>query len=570
MSIGRQGPILSSTMPSLLALPVELHQIILDFVQPSDIPSLYSSCKRFQILVGDRLEEHKHLTDLHRTRHNGRNLALGADYSSGHIEEPTESWPFLRRLILDIEENPRFAWYIQDPLWEHIQDLRDERENAAGQSLVHRLIDSSQYISAEEREDWTNAAEQAEAGILLALLLSQLPRLRMVNIHSKPDDPTLTYVARIVNRVAANSHQGYLEEPPLSGLETVHVWHAPWSQTWEEKYMGKTLRLLIALTTLPNLKFLYLRNYSSHSLIEETRNYSDWISKLDRLDSSCPLFLGPSRLKSLEIITGCISASVLSVILKNCATLEHFKYRIEDTGEVFGWDSTQQDPLPDFHVSSICATLLSHTRLSLKSLHMEIDGFSHISFPFQPQDLHRFTTLQHLVLDSDLFGGKPENWPLLTNILPVSIKEICILAAQFSRDANNPMLQTMLQNFRPQPFPHLHTFAIWRTSPKTDDPTSTSHMIPMYKSTLTNAGIPKSKILEYHVDSDVFLDRCKARTYPQDTYYDGRFSWEFHELPAGDTAGHFIMGVHSSEGTAISPLQHWKTVFDGVRVRKSW
>lgn len=557
------------TMRSLISLPVELQRIILTFVEPGDIPSLYSSCKQFQILVGDRLEEHKHLTDLHRNRHNGRRLAIMADDSSGRIEEPTESWPCLRRLILDIEENPRFAWYIREPLWERIEDLRDKRDNDTGQSLVHRLIDSSRYISAGERKDWMQAAERAEMGILLALLLSQLPRLRTVNIQSQPDDPTLTYVTRMINRVAANSHQGYLEEP-LSGLEVVHVRHAPWTQTWEETYMGKTVRLLIALATLPNLKYLYLHNYSSHSLIGETRNYSDWIGKLDKLDPYCPLFLGPSTLKSLEIITGCISASVLSVILKNCAALEHFKYRIEDTGEVFGSSSAKEDPLPDFHISSICATLLSYTHLSLKSLHMEIDGLNRIRFPFQPRDLQRFTFLQSVALDSELFGEKPDNWPLPADILPASIKEICILAAQFSSDADNPMIQTTLQNFRPQPFPHLHTLAIWSISQVTDDPTSTSHMIPVFRSILTDAGIPESKILEYHVDSNVFVDRCIRPTYTQPTYHDGRFSWEIYGLPGGDTAGHFIMGVHHSEGSTAGPFQPREKVFDGVRVRKSW
>src|SRR5699024_1682347 len=115
-------------------------------VEPGDIPSLYSSCKQFQVLVVDRLEEHKQLTDLHRERHNGRSMALGADYSSGRPNQPTESWPCLRRLLLDIEENPRFAWYIQDPLWEQLRDFRDAREGATGESLVQKQIRSSPYI----------------------------------------------------------------------------------------------------------------------------------------------------------------------------------------------------------------------------------------------------------------------------------------------------------------------------------------------------------------------------------------------------------------------------------------
>jgi hypothetical protein len=558
------------TMRSLLLLlPLELHLIISDFVEPGDVLSLSSSCKHFQWLMQDRLHEHKYFTKRYR-RDKRYETGIGLDglVSESLYNRGKKKWPFICRLILDIQENPRSAWYIREPLWDYPEHLNFKLTSAA--FVVYKQILASRFINAGEKEDWMEATEHANDGIILAILLSQLSHLHSLTLENKPDDPAAKYITRIVSRAAESSHHGSLGQP-LSALETVRVRQSPWSGNWDEEYMRHTLRLLIALTTLPNLKNLSLIDYSGHSLIDdESENCSDWISELNRADSYCPLFHGPSQLRSLEIDTGCISASVLSVILKNCAVLEDFTYRIEDQGEVFGCKSTQEAPLPDYLVSTICATLLAHARLSLKSLCLEIEGWEPFGLPTPSWNLHQFATLERLTLDSDLFAGEPDSWPLFADILPVSLKRICILAREPSAHPDNPMIQKMLQNFRPQSFRHLHAFTVWRNCRDTTQSTSTSRIIPTYKSTLSNAGIPQSEIHDYSVDYTIFLERRRVAAYPRIPDLSGGFSWEIHEPPAVDTDNHLIMGVYHSEKTGLDPSHRGERCFDGVRVQRTW
>ncbi|KAK2765590.1 hypothetical protein FQN54_008444 [Arachnomyces sp. PD_36] len=558
-------------MRSFLSFPVELHHIILDFVEPGDIPSLYLSCKHFQNLANDRLKEHKFLTELLQKRRGTGQLLTPRDPLNG----PKNDVPAMRLLLLDIQEDPRFAWYIQEPLWSRPQDPEDLLKDTSDRSVVHKSIRTSRFISDGEREGWYLSAEDIESGVVLALLLSQLPRLRNLCLELKPYDSTLIYVARIVSRVAARSYQGFLDQP-LSVLETVDVKLAVWNLTWDMDYMGKVLRLLVALTTLPNLKYLSLHDYSTPSFIHsKSENYSDWMRDLNSIDSCCPLSHTPSQLRSLEFNDSCISASSLSVILRNCATLEHFKYRIEDMGEVFGWKpsrQTAQAPSPDYIISAICETLLAHAGSSLKSLHLDVGGWNPISFSSPRWNFDQFTTLERLTIDSDIFSEQPDSWPLFADILPVSLEAIYIIAKDYPEDVDPPMIPTMLQNFRPQSFPHLHTFTIWRYFQDPNGRCSASHIIPNIKSMLSDAGVPQSEVHEYNIEYKVFPDHRIKHAPPRYAYDDCKIGWEPYGFSSDDTAGHLVMGLYHSEGRDLPALNRGQEnhYFSGVRVMKSW
>ena len=555
----------------LLSLPVELQRLIVDFVEPGDILCLYSCCKQFQVLSGARLEDHRRLSRIRRGWIYGDGPTVNLNASNIFGSSFLHNWIIISQVFLDIKENPWFAWYIQDLTWYH-GDRAKTVEMPKDLDLVHDLIDNFPSLNDAERGHMMRAVDEAKGGVLFALLLAQLPWLRRLTIEDSDEDPICPYTALVISRLAQRSHYGYLGQP-LSTLETISI---EWTRETQDGTLDpkQILRLLVALAALPNLKHLRLHKYFSDAAIDqETGDSLDWKSDLDNLDPPFPLFYGPSHLRSLEVVRGRLSASVLSRVLNNCVTLENFKYQIKDDGEVFGWSEVDETPHPDFSLSSILTALQNFASSSLRYLHLYIITWLRIDSPPMDWNLHKFTSLERLTLDIGLFDPRDGQSLTLEDVLPTSLRELCFLSGLFPPDSSSFKAYNIIRNFHPQLFPHLHTIAIWDDnqaliSPYQDiGPIVSSHIIPIYKSTLIDRGIPPSDIREYRIDADFFLDRRGLRGYPRPSSHDGQIDWEIHALPTEDTAGHLIVGMYHSEENEV---QKGENYFDGLRVRKTW
>jgi hypothetical protein len=586
-------------MPFLLSLPAEIVQIILDFIEPGDIPSLSSSCKSFQALARDRLAEHKRFS---KVAYKGRiDLpSANTDIDNNGLCAFASGTPML---LLIIAGNPRIAWYIEclrvPSLYSELMGILKIPDLTAELNVVRQVIHSSPFIREGERDDWMQAIREGKDGALLALLLAQLPRLKCLTLADDAADPIIPYVTCLISRAAARSRRGYLSQP-LSALQHASIKYIshldednepeldsngeemPPPILHPEDHPEQLFRLLKALTTLPDFRHLSLQDYEGSSIDQDQYNPEDWEADLDMVHRTDPLASRSSQPKSITIDRGRISASELSVILKDCAALEDFRYLVNHTPEVFGSAVLHQEPSPDFAMSSIYAVLLAHARSSLKSLHVEIahyggrcsreDSCSAADAPPTINwNLHQFASLERIVLDIDLFSPESGGWLSFAETLPVPIKEICILAKHSPPGADRADVQAMLRHFRPQSFPNLQSLTLWHRNHNDYYWTGQygfDHIIPIFRSALLDAGVSSDEVHDYHLPDEFFAARMGALCHDgYEMRVFGVKDVDIYALPPKDTAGHLIMGVYHATGTKH---KEWRNLFDGVRVRKTW
>lgn len=602
-----------------LSLPVELQQKIVDSVDPQDIIAFTSTCKQARAISSQRLSEHKFLTNLVKE--------IPLSLAPANVRLPVTEESFFRSagspgLLLSIAEYPRLALFLDDLNFEE-HPCSGARTIAPEDAwrLIEQLINASSILKDEnEAHDWLDAVTNGQGGAALGLLLGRLTRLNKIQLDIRFKNPVIPYVARAISRLAARSQSGFLDQglsqltdailefvydsgsdiPPDYDVSDDEEQPEPEPVVIPEDYFQQTIRLLAALTRLPSLRHLSLMDYMSRPETTDRDEITDWD---DANDPDYPLPTGSSHLQSLTVDRGNISAQTVSRIIEHCTNFSSFRYMIFHTVEVFGryWNNFPEvDPIPDMTLESVCAALIKHATSSLRRLHLEMSdyggmcgcrhdpclkpygGYMCIN-PSAPQTTnwqwHEFTNLERLTLDIDLFSNSAGGWLPFTETLPVSIKEVTILAHRCPPGANKLDFENMLRGFKPQAFPNLCSINAWHRNIKDFNEIGRNgpdHILQIYSHMLWEADIPTDTIRQYELDDDYFqqkrneqIDRERASSTNMAMF--GLKEDELYALPAKDLEGTVMFGVYYSVGmTLLTSGKLYDNLYIGLAVEKTW
>ncbi|KAF7117680.1 hypothetical protein CNMCM5793_006803 [Aspergillus hiratsukae] len=597
----------------LLLLPLELQLKVVDFISPRDLPSFSLTSKYLQELCGDHLREHKKYRKLQSeglcflTPSNVRRCGTNEAFSEG-----------APRLLLEIAQSPRLAAYVEElaPLSaSRLQDLCLTWDSSL--EWIERLVRASRIVEDEEVGDWMHAVATGTGGAAVGLALGQLTELKMMELEVNAFDTILPYVPRAVSRLATRSHRG-LQDQPLSGLTDVRVNFFSWdSDEQEDDYdssgsetskdrrrrrlrailrddrFQQSIRLLTALARLPALKNLSLSSYYSQEVWQDDASAQssityDWD---DAMEPAYPLPLPKSGLESVVVDRGNISGRALSRIIDGCSSLKQFQYMVSNTPEVFGLrlrNSQTRNPLPDMTIEAVCLALLTHTKFSLRQLHVErmeygsICGCRHepclnlyhpcmsinpTAPPTTNWKWNEFTQLERLTLDIDLFNNLEGNgWLPFAQTLPASIQDVVILAPRCPPGADTLDFQNMFHDFNPRSFPDLRSISAWHHNYKNSyklGHNGAEHILVVYRLALERAGIQSEGITEYSLSSDYFAKRKRPYSHRSQGIRMNEFGmddYDLYALPETDLKDRVVFGVYHIDGGG--------DVYTGITIEK--
>lgn len=601
----------------LLSLPVELQQKIVDCIEPQDIIAFSSTCKQAHTISLKRLEEHKLLTFFVQEQP----LSL----SPANVRLPVTEASFLRSagspgLLVGIAETPRLALFLKELTFE--QHPWTDVWTAAPESawkLIEQLVNASSILRGEnEAHDWLDAVISGRGGAAMGLVLSRLTRLKKIQFDIGFKDPVTPYVARAISRLATRSQSGFLDQglsqltdarlefiddsgsdfrPDFDVSDDEEQQEQAEPVVVPEDHFQQLIRLLAALARLPNLRHLSLMDYVSQPETVDRDAIIDWD---DANDPDYPLPTAPSQLRSLTLDRCVVSSRALCRMIQHCTNFSSFRYMVFHTVEVFGryWKNTPEvEPIPDMTLESVCAALLKHAKSSLRRLHLELSDYGAMCGcrhepclkpygmymtinPCAPQTTNwrwnEFTNLERLTLDLDLFSNSSGGWLPFIETLPVSIKEVAILAHRCPPGANKLDFENMFRGFKPQAFPHLRSINAWHRNMKDFfeiGHNGPDHILRVYSLALWEADVPTDTITQYKLGDAYFkqkrkqqLDRERASGSNKMEMF-GIKEDDLYALPEKDLEGTVMFGVYYSVGLSIA---NWENLYHGLAVKKTW
>jgi hypothetical protein len=444
-----------------------------------------------------------------------------------------------------------------------------------------------------------------------------LTQLKKIQVDIGFKDTVTPYVARAISRLAARSHGGFLDQG-LSQLTDARLefiddsgsdlrpdyeasddeeQQQPEPVVIAEDHFQQLIRLLAALARLPNLRHLSLMDYASRPETADRNAIIDWD---DANDPDYPIPTAPSQLRTLTVDRGNISAQAVSRIIEHCTNFESFRYTVFHTMDVFGryWKNIPEvDPLPDMTLESVCAALLKHAKSSLRRLHIEMSDYGgmcgcrhdpclkpygqYMSInPCAPQTTNwrwnEFTNLERLTLDIDLLSNAAGGWLPFAKTLPLSIKEVAILAHRCPPGTNKLDFENMFRGFKPQAFPNLRSINAWHRNMKDFTEighNGPDHILQIYSLALWEADIPTDTIRQYELGDEYFKQKRKEQfdreriSGLRKMEMFGIKDDELYALPENDMEGTVMFGVYYSMG--LNSLS-WENLYIGLAVRKTW
>ncbi|KAF4185821.1 hypothetical protein CNMCM7927_006246 [Aspergillus lentulus] len=508
------------------------------------------------------------------------------------------------RLLLEIAQSPRLAPYVEELSSEPFdcpQGLCLTWDSSL--QCIRRLVQASRIVEDEEVWDWMHAVATGTGGAALALALGQLTELKSMELEVNAYDIIFPYVPRAplssLTDVRVNflsyDHDEEEGDDEWNGSESSEDRREQQLQAvLGEDHFQQIIRLLTALARLPALKNLSLWDYYSQPVWQEDMSAQssityDWD---DAMDPAYPLPPANSGLESVVVDRGNISSRALSRIIDGCSSLKQFKYMVFHTPEVFGkrlGDGLYRNPLPEMSIEAVCITLLTHTKFSLRHLHIELMEYGSICGcrhepclkPYRPYmsinpiapsttnwRWNEFTRLERLTLDIDLFSNlEGSGWLPFAQTLPASIQHVVILAPRCPPGADTQDFQNMFRDFNPQSFPKLRSISAWHRNYKDSHElghNGAEHILVVYRLALEQAGIRAEGSTEYALGSDYFAKRKKpychwSRGIKMNQF--GMDDYNLYALPETDLKGRVVFGVYHTDSSG--------DVYTGITIEKA-
>ena len=442
---------------SLLSLPLEIIDIIIDLSLPSSIEELSLVCKAIYERAQVQIVRHNTLKQQWKRANN---------YRTGRLDDTLG--------ILDaIAQDPLIAEYIEVlDLWDERglsdedEDFLDFRGDVDSMERVKTLITSSTFLkeSGVDPEAWWDKMmkeegtridhDNTEVSCTAITLLGLLPNLKSIRLdpgwqHFSPDQPDGEILLSVLQSIISRTGQtGDSRQQPLSQLRTILPFMHP---GYEDK---AALQSVQPFLEIPAISELYLV-----SAVAVDDGYTGFPFKW-----STPI-LAPN-LTRIELVASCIDAEGISELLRHTPNVTVFKYAHETK-----WHGCQHDWNAGAFVEAVahhCGNTIIDLAITIDELYGEIiNGVS---------SLLAFPHLERLEVDVTVFRGPPLEsgqqlgeggsvpegataWvetdiPCIGSMLPDSIVE-----AQINTDFPNPdekALAGLLKNLRSQRMERLH------------------------------------------------------------------------------------------------------------------
>ena len=365
-------------MAHFASLPNELIREILKLVQPEDLENFAQLSPNVFRLASPFLDEHRALI---RKYHTIRN-----DKGPGSVAT----------LLSTVIANPRICSYVKRV------ELGQLRESTAGldQANVYTKKELEDFVTAaleseyvqrpseeevlDESEFWSEAIQDGNEDILLAILLPLLPNLATLSVEA--DSTQLTWYDSAIERAALATRStlcklAHIRLNPRGGLDGYH------------------LREIKKFCRLPSVRVLTAPNAVGVGCLHELST-----------DAS-------SEVTHLKLWESCIDSKIFYEFLRGFPKLQSFTYSFDD------FDHPPHGSIHDAFL--IRSSLLAHCKATLQSLTLLAPSCKDSSFMGSLRD---FETLKEVYTEWSFLISKDRNGggPKLNQNSPASLVRLKI------------------------------------------------------------------------------------------------------------------------------------------------
>ena len=284
---------------SLLGLPNELLQCILDTSRPDDFENLAMTCSRLFNLSKSKIKSHNQLKKLYTSvdctwEKRGPNLHSTCRLIQQLCTFPLAA-PYVKRASCSISPGQNII-------------LDEQDQGLDWPTIVNRLFRDSKYIEqGRDLESWRHRMLDRHSGPNIAMVLTLLPNvewLAIVGYNWKCPDGQLRFIDTTMHSIVKDAIADLCH--PLSNLHTVLI--HPKVMLLDHGLPLQTLAPFIALPSLERL-VAYSKRYVGR-----------------RRDYKWPYGLHHSNLRTLELFDTVTTAHQLHQILQPMHQLRSFKH----------------------------------------------------------------------------------------------------------------------------------------------------------------------------------------------------------------------------------------------------
>ena len=429
-------------MPNITCLPIETLQQIWSLIPTADIPNLSMACK----VINDAGQRHR--KEVYKRYKNFSLVRKTYEYDDENLDDFSVDFgvefrapPRLFSVLSDISNEPTLAEYVEEVQIDSCLStwgLRGAHKRqfwtkAFGEVLASVMRDCA-YLNChdgalgmtEEAERCTRSIENGNEDLIIGLLLSLLPRIRIFRLRCTKLVPQIC--VSMIERIAGDP-----TATALSHLTTVKIDFNHGCYT-----SPQPLAMLAAFAALPSLRTLCAKNIG-------------WVS---RRPSEYPT--NQSNVLDLALKRISINLKCLDRFLGMFKALEKFKCEFfvprssTLTGSIFKADD-------------IISVLLHHTLQSLTHLTL----YSRCNSSTWMGSLRQFTMLSHIRTDWHLLldEANASEYQLVEN-LPSTVQQLTLkVAPHFDVETGSILIEKLVLAKKSR-FPGLRGLRLLHISPE--------------------------------------------------------------------------------------------------------
>ena len=336
-------------MSSLLVLPTEMLQNIIDRVSPDDLVNFTVCCEALKGAAERRLLEHRERIKVYsELRYNGCFRHGNDDHPVQllreiFIDEHTAFYPRILTIMcgeypedcVDFDEPSETALLLKDLDRNIVREVFEEFESAIDEKLSKVLCYNDNNINA-----WHQELKGGARSAVLCLLLLFLPNLE--ELHFSNFECEGVILKSMLDWIAEENHDPFI----LSGNTALTKLSKVSLKVPEEWFTP--CQLLVPFVALPSLRTL------SANLVLGDSKYWEKLGDLE-----WPYEQHVSGLTVLDLQSSCVSAASFSRLLGGIKGLKSFAYDFHGDG---------YDDYGGVPMCSIIGMLLEHAKHSLESV----------------------------------------------------------------------------------------------------------------------------------------------------------------------------------------------------------
>ena len=372
---------------------------ILEEVLPEDIVSVSLTSKRIHQLAVARLEEHRMLQQRYT---NFQNM----------IEHKPNNWHdpggLLANPLCKIMIDARIGHYVKnidlsfctfslrdgwkpDAVFEEevtTSTTRLKQCSKTNMEIIEEAVRAVEIIPKEEVNDWLQQIRSGNENPLVALLFLYAPKLQMLKFIDPFRRSELSYLLKMVQRVADQMHTTKSHQSQLKNVEIC------FAEGW------KSLDFVKAFMSLPSLASI-----KTELLFVDGRTH----------EVSSAILPWPSNVTEMSFRNGLLPRKVMTELLHGVTNLKSFSYHFRHLWR----EGDYKPPFECFALLNCLKTTASHTLEHLELGAEEIETSS-----LAP--LRDFQSLQNIEIRTSLSFAVEGKIASLAGVLPVSLERLAM------------------------------------------------------------------------------------------------------------------------------------------------